>query len=222
MNMQSEQINELAAALSRAQSMIDGATKDSSNPFHKSKYADLHSVISCAKEALGQNGLSVSQLMQTIDGQIHLITLVMHKSGQWIRSAMGLSFDKLDPQTIGKVITYFRRYCYAAALGITQTDDDAESAMERPKKEAKLMTKPEEKEPTIEVLLQEVTSKGIAVDKKTLLEFILSLRDKSNAKGGKVISDKDVVLSAFLPGQMERFCKTLESFLSQTDDPLTT
>jgi hypothetical protein len=41
----SELINELASALCAAQSQMGGAVKDSANPFFKSSYADLTSVI---------------------------------------------------------------------------------------------------------------------------------------------------------------------------------
>lgn len=94
MNMQSEQINELAEALSKAQGMIEGAAKDSKNPFFKSSYADLHSVMACAKEPLASNGLSVVQPTTVIDGQLCLVTTLMHKSGQWIKSVMPIVLAK--------------------------------------------------------------------------------------------------------------------------------
>jgi len=142
-SMQSEFINELADALAKAQGEIEGATKDSSNPFHKSKYADLHSVIICAKEPLAANGLSVVQPTQMIDGQLCLVTLLMHKSGQWIKSIVPLLSDKQDPQSIGKTYTYYRRYAYSSLLGISQYDDDAEEAMKRDKKAEKQQAAPE-------------------------------------------------------------------------------
>jgi cell pole-organizing protein PopZ len=144
--MQSEYINELADALSKAQGMIEGATKDSVNPFHKSKYADLHSVIACAKEPLAQNGLSVVQPTQMIDGQLCLITILMHKSGQWIKSIVPLISDKQDAQSMGKTFTYYRRYAYSSLLNISQYDDDAEEAMQRELNKAKEKPKAEPKQ----------------------------------------------------------------------------
>lgn len=35
---------------------------------------------------------------------------------------------KNDPQGLGSCITYFRRYCYAAALGMVSEDDDGQTA----------------------------------------------------------------------------------------------
>jgi hypothetical protein len=40
----SEQINEIAAALAKAQGQIEGAVKGSVNPHFRSKYADLGAV----------------------------------------------------------------------------------------------------------------------------------------------------------------------------------
>jgi hypothetical protein len=44
-----------------------------------------------------------------------------------------LIIAKQDMQAVGSAITYARRYGLAAALGVPQIDDDAESTMERPK-----------------------------------------------------------------------------------------
>ncbi len=57
----SETIGSLAKALSQAQAEIKGAVKDSNNPFFKSTYADLGSVIKAIKEAFTANGLSYTQ-----------------------------------------------------------------------------------------------------------------------------------------------------------------
>ena len=59
----SDQINHLATALCKAQSEMAGASKDASNPFFKSKYADLGSVIKAIKTPFANNGLSYSQFM---------------------------------------------------------------------------------------------------------------------------------------------------------------
>ena len=57
----SENINEISSALAKAQGKIENATKDSSNPFFKSKYADLTSVWAACRKQLSENGLSVIQ-----------------------------------------------------------------------------------------------------------------------------------------------------------------
>jgi hypothetical protein len=130
---QSEHINELASALSKAQGEMEAAIKDSSNPFFKSKYADLNSIWSACRLPLSKNGLAVIQTIdQNESGQLVLITLLCHCSGQWIRSRAPIITQKHDPQSIGSAITYFKRYSLSAIVGVsTDEDDDGEGAMNR-------------------------------------------------------------------------------------------
>lgn len=130
--MQSEQINELAAALSKAQGQIKGAVKDSANPFFQSKYADLQSVWEACRVPLSSNGLSILQTMEADEkGDQYIVTTLAHSSGQWISGRMKLNPVKNDPQAVGSCISYYRRYSLAAMVGIYQSDDDAESAVDR-------------------------------------------------------------------------------------------
>ncbi len=78
----SAEINELAAALSKAQAEFTGAKKDSKNPFFKSNYASIESVIESTKEALAKHGLSVSQPTEPVDGRDYVRTTLFHSSGQ--------------------------------------------------------------------------------------------------------------------------------------------
>ena len=94
----SSEINKLAEALAKAQSELEGAKKESVNPFFKSSYADLHAVIKSAFPYLSKYGLSVSQ-------------------GNEVVTAQG----------VGAAITYGRRYGLSAIAGIAQYDDDANS-----------------------------------------------------------------------------------------------
>lgn len=130
--MQSEQINELAAALSKAQSQIVGALKDSKNPFFKSNYADLASCWDACRKQLSDNGLAV---IQTTDfdpsGIVFVITRLTHSSGQWIEGRLPVKAKDDGPQAQGSGITYARRYALAAIVGLAQIDDDAEAATGR-------------------------------------------------------------------------------------------
>ncbi len=128
---QSESITELAAALCDAQAAMGGAVKDSSNPFFKSKYADLGSVIKAIKEPFAAHGLSYTQFPCSGENGIGVTTRLMHKSGQWLESSFTLPMVKNDPQAAGAAITYARRYALQAMAGIPTADDDAESAMFR-------------------------------------------------------------------------------------------
>lgn len=132
MSSQSEQINELAEALSIVQATIRGYREDSANPFFKSKYGDLTSVWAAVREPLTTNGLAVVQTMgDTANGDIRVTTTLLHKSGQWIRGTITLTPDKPGPQAAGSAITYARRYSLAAIVGIAPEDDDAEGATNR-------------------------------------------------------------------------------------------
>lgn len=121
---QSEHINELASALAKAQKNIRPAIKDSSNPFFKSKYADLPSVWSACKDALNDNGLSVMQRLDHREGTLYLDTFLSHSSGQWIKSSLPINPTKNDAQGMGSYITYMRRYSLDALVMVTSDDDD--------------------------------------------------------------------------------------------------
>jgi hypothetical protein len=124
----SPQINELAAALAKAQAAIKGAVKDSANPFFKSKYADLASVWDACRKPLTDNGLSVAQFPKLQDGLVVLTTMLMHASGQFLSDDLNAEPKDTSPQGIGSTITYLRRYALAAVAGVAPEDDDGEAA----------------------------------------------------------------------------------------------
>jgi len=131
----SEQVDKLAAALCKAQAEMGGAVKDAKNPFFKSSYADLTSVIKAIKEPFANNGLSYSQFPVTSEGGggIGVVTILLHSSGQWIESEFYLPLAKKDPQAGGSAVTYARRYSLQSMAGIPTAEDDAEAAMMRGK-----------------------------------------------------------------------------------------
>tara|TARA_R100001594_G_scaffold24026_2_gene47103 strand:+ start:13509 stop:14228 length:720 start_codon:yes stop_codon:yes gene_type:complete len=127
----SETIEELAKALVKAQSQMGGAVADSDNPFFKSKYADLGSVVKAIKEPFCENGLSYVQFPCNDDSGVGVTTRLMHTSGQWLEQNYTLPIVKRDPQAAGSAITYARRYALQSIAGIPTADDDAEAAMQR-------------------------------------------------------------------------------------------
>lgn len=125
----SPEINELATALSKAQGVIVPASKDSDNPFFKSKYADLSSVWEVAREPLYKNGLAIIQLPSAEGNIVTLTTMLVHSSGQFISSNLTMIAKDASPQCIGSCITYLRRYALSSIVGIaSEIDDDANSA----------------------------------------------------------------------------------------------
>lgn len=123
--MQSETIGALAAALAKAQGEISPAPMDRDNPFFKSKYATLTSLWESARAALAKNGLSVVQSTDLADnGDVVLITTLMHASGEWIGGVYPVRATDNKPQTLGSALTYARRYAFGALVGLTSDDDD--------------------------------------------------------------------------------------------------
>lgn len=129
--LMSEQVGSLAAALAKAQLAMDNVPKD--KQAYGYKHADLAGCIDAAKKQLGDNGLSVAQLI-VYDGdknQHNLISLLLHESGQWLKSTFQIESVIMKQcnslQQLGAGISYARRYAFCALVGLAQEDDDAAS-----------------------------------------------------------------------------------------------
>lgn len=124
----SESIKSLAIAMNQAQSQMGGAHKGANNPFFKSKYADLGSVIEAVKLPFAENGLSYVQFPIEDGGRVGIETILMHESGEWLSNSFTVQLSKQDAQGAGSAITYCRRYGLQAVAGIPSEDDDGNSA----------------------------------------------------------------------------------------------
>jgi hypothetical protein len=133
MKQSDECITELATALSKAQCDFKEPQLDALNPFFKSKYATLTSVLRAVQHPLSKNGLSI---VQTVDSE-KLITTLLHASGQWISSEYPLHVTKRDPQGFGAAVTYARRYSVKALLSLAEEDNDGNEHVTAPKNEVK-------------------------------------------------------------------------------------
>ena len=121
----------LIAALIEAQREFKPAIKDSDNPFFHSKYIDLESAWSAAKEALWKNGLTVIQHgdIHEASGQPVLVTRLVHTSGEEITGRLPLPVNKANnPQDLGASVTYVRRFGYMAIVMLCPEDDDGNEA----------------------------------------------------------------------------------------------
>ena len=127
---QSKDITELAKALLAVQSQLQPALKDAENPFTKSSYATLNSVMDTCRAALLTNGILMTQFPVPAEtGHLGLATKLIHtESGQWHSSLAVVPLPKADPQGYGSAQTYARRYALCAMLGIVTEDDDGEGA----------------------------------------------------------------------------------------------
>jgi hypothetical protein len=121
----SEHVNELFAALAAAQGEMEHASKNEQNPeFNNKKYADLAANITAARPHLAKRGISVIQI-PALDGDYVTVTTILgHSSGQYIQSELKMMVANQIPHTIGKTITYARRYAYGSIVGLAAEDDD--------------------------------------------------------------------------------------------------
>ena len=131
----SDPFKELPKALSAVKKeMNTTVAKDATNPFYSSKYSTLDASLDVASKILGAHGLAVVQ-MPTDD---ILYTMMTHSSGEYIRFAYKMEIKEKTAQGRGSALTYARRYCYQAMVGLAPgDDDDGEKAMDRDKKEEK-------------------------------------------------------------------------------------
>ncbi len=127
--IQSENIEKLAAALVAAQSEMGNAVKGSSNPFFKSKYADINAVREAVIPVLSKHGIAVIQPTVTCEGKNFVKTILIHESGQWLAGLTEILYKEKDnAQAQGSGITYARRYGLQSICNIGAEDDDGNTA----------------------------------------------------------------------------------------------
>ena len=125
----SESINKIAPALVKAQMAMSDAVKSASNPFFKSKYADINSVREACIPALNANGICAMQPTVTVDGKPYVKTILLHESGEWIAGYTEIVSSKQnDAQSHGSGLTYARRYGLQSMTNLGSEDDDGNAA----------------------------------------------------------------------------------------------
>lgn len=129
--IKSENINELATALVKAQAAIGGVHK-ASKAFGYN-YANLEAVIASVKEPLNANGISFLQLIGD-SGNVNTVqvtTLLLHSSGQYIGSTGSTEIPEMKgcnlAQRAGAAQSYLKRYQLQALTGLPTEDNDASS-----------------------------------------------------------------------------------------------
>ena len=106
------------------QQEIGTISKDASNPFYKSKYFDINSLINQLNPLLKKYRLL---LLQPIEEDCVYSKLICIDGTGGVISALKLP-EINDPQKLGSAITYYRRYTLASLLGLQAVDDDANVA----------------------------------------------------------------------------------------------
>lgn len=157
---QSEQINELVAAIVQAQVKMVPASKDHVNPYFKSKYADLPTCWE-AVHTFREVGIAITQSpMEGPDGFILLDTQLSHTSGQWMRSRLKMRVAKDDPQGYGSAITYARRYALGCMTGLVTEEDDDGNAASQPQPQQRAVQFQQHRQ-TAQAKINELRTEGL-------------------------------------------------------------
>ena len=112
------------------QQEIGKMSKDSTNPFHNSKYFDINQLMDSLIPLLGKNELFLTQPLKHVPDCGHLLKTEFHcfETGEIFCSSSMMIPDDPNPQKVGSMITYYRRYSLVSALGIQAEDDDGNAA----------------------------------------------------------------------------------------------
>ena len=110
--------------LSEAKKEIGKISKDSTNPFFKSKYFDVNALLEHVEPILQGKDLL---LLQPIDKGVVITQIIDVETGEKVES--GIELPSLsDPQKLGSAVTYYRRYTLQSLLGLQAEDDDGNKA----------------------------------------------------------------------------------------------
>ena len=202
----SEAINEIAAALSKAQSEVKNPSFNRVNPHFKSKYADLGEVLSVVRPALSKYGIALMQMTDFGDNGIVLHTRLTHSSGQWIESTYPVS-NLGTHQAMGAALTYAKRQALSAIVGVAGEDDtDGEDTKESTEGVRPSAKKPPTKAQVLspeksEAALADMMADLITIDSKIgLQQWATKWRD---VKATLTPADSGAITQAFYKVQSE-------------------
>lgn len=154
------------------------AQKEISNPkkdtkAYNYKYAQLDQIINQVRPILAKHGLAVMQENTNDEsGRYGVTTILLHESGESMQSSFFGTAVKQDPQSIGSLLTYFRRYGLMSLLGLAGEDDDGQAAM--PQQNIGPMKDERPTQPQIKAIYAIMKSQGKQVNQ----EWIKSLTFK--------------------------------------------
>jgi hypothetical protein len=129
-------MSELTKALAKAQGAFPPIPKNrevNAGP-RKYKYAELATILATVTPVLAANGLAITQRTDVTDRGTMLITDLRHIGGEVLSSTLPLHMDNLQPQALGSLLTYLKRYSLTSLLNVAaDEDDDAHVAQEQPR-----------------------------------------------------------------------------------------
>lgn len=131
-------MKDLLKALANVKKEVGKLSKTETNPFYKSKYFDINSLIEQVEPLLEKNGLLL--LQPIVNNEVK--SIIYHcESENFVESSIQLT-QFSDPQKLGSAITYYRRYTLQSLLGLQAEDDDANKTV---------LTQPKQKNVQIDV-----------------------------------------------------------------------
>jgi hypothetical protein len=147
-------MKQIATALLKAQSEMSNPKKGATNPFFKSKYADLNAIREAVIPILNTNGISVLQPIVHVDGKNFVKTILLHESGELMESLTEIIYNKQnDAQAQGSGISYARRYSLQSFVCVGADDDDGQKAVQsKPNATKEIMDKAKTANATIDAI----------------------------------------------------------------------
>ncbi len=118
-------MTELYKKLAKVREYNMKVVKSKDNPFLKSKYSDLNSVLEVSDPALHEAGLLWQDIIE--DGFL-ISSIIDIDTGEKIESKTPLLMQKQDSQALGSAISYNRRYNRLTMLGMQTIDEDGNTA----------------------------------------------------------------------------------------------
>lgn len=129
---QSVTIGELATALAAFQGEVRDPYKGGANQHMRTRYVSLPDVWNAIRPVMPKHGLALVQMPRSDGDRIGMTTQLTHSSGEWLRATFYLAPDthksRNAVQAAGSTLSYLRRYSALAVLGLSESDDDAQSA----------------------------------------------------------------------------------------------
>lgn len=116
------------------QQRVEAIKKDAKNPFFKSNYFDINSLLKEIKPILNDLELVLIQPLTTINDRPALRTILLDGDKELVNDLIILP-DLTDPQKMGSAITYYRRYSIQSLLLLQAEDDDGNKASYNERKE---------------------------------------------------------------------------------------
>lgn len=115
------------AKIFEVQKKIQAIPKDAENPYFKSKYFDVNALLGNLKPVLNEIGLVVIQPLSHLEGKLGIVTIITDPDTKDKEDFFTPLPENNDPQKMGAIITYYRRYILQSLFLLEAEDDDANS-----------------------------------------------------------------------------------------------